>query len=258
MAEPGAGGAAGRVLVTGGAGGLGRAIVETLASLGHDVTFTYNRSGERAGELLEALKATHAGRTFEARRLDLADTDEVAAFADAFAGEGPCYGFVHNAGLAHDSLAATLDQARAEEVMQVNFWSLARLARALFRPMSRARQGRIVVIGSVTALRGSVGNAAYAASKSALLGYVRTLALEAARREVTVNYVAPGFIDTAMMEPYKAHREAMEGQIPLGRFAAPNEVAASVGFLLSPAAGYITGAVLPVDGGLMAAMPIHR
>ena len=103
--------------------------------------------------------------------------------------------------------------------MQVNFWSFTRFVNLLTRPMMRARYGRIAVIGSVTALQANQGNAAYAASKAALLGYMRTLAIEVARTGVTVNYVAPGFIDTAMMEPYAKFREQMEGQIPAKRFA---------------------------------------
>jgi len=122
----------------------------------------------------------------------------------------------------------------------------------------RARSGRIAVIGSVTALQANQGNAAYAASKAALLGYVRTLAIETARSGVTVNYLAPGFIDTAMMEPYAKYREQMESQIPARRFARPQEIADAVAFLLSPQASYITGAVVPVDGGLSAAIGVHR
>jgi NAD(P)-dependent dehydrogenase (short-subunit alcohol dehydrogenase family) len=124
--------------------------------------------------------------------------------------------------------------------------------------MMRARDGRVVVIGSVTALQANQGNAAYAASKAALLGYVRTLAIEIARTAVTVNYIAPGFIDTEMMAPYAKYRGQMEGQIPARRFAKPEEVADLVAFLLTPQASYITGAVLPIDGGLSAAIGIQR
>jgi NAD(P)-dependent dehydrogenase (short-subunit alcohol dehydrogenase family) len=124
--------------------------------------------------------------------------------------------------------------------------------------MMRAKEGRVVVIGSVTAERGNQGNAAYAATKAALLGYTRTLAVEIASRNITVNYVAPGFIDTEMLSKYEKFREQMEGQIPARRFAKPEDVAGIVTFLLSPAASYITGAYLPVDGGLTAALGIHR
>ncbi len=142
--------------------------------------------------------------------------------------------------------------------MQVNFWSFTRIARAVVRPMMRARYGRIVAIGSVAGLQASQGNAAYGATKAALLGYVRTLALETAKRGMTVNYVAPGFVDTDMMAPFAAHRAATEARVPAGRYARADEVAAVVAFLASPAASYITGAVIPVDGGLTASIGVPR
>jgi 3-oxoacyl-[acyl-carrier protein] reductase len=124
--------------------------------------------------------------------------------------------------------------------------------------MMRARTGRIVGIGSVAALEGNQGNAAYAATKGAMLSYVRTLAVETAKRGITVNYVAPGFIDTDMLAPYANYREQMQKQIPAGRFARPEDIAGLVGFLVSPGAAYITGAVLPIDGGLTATIAFQR
>jgi 3-oxoacyl-[acyl-carrier protein] reductase len=246
-----------RALVTGGGRGLGSAIVRALAAAGHDVTFTYRSASAEADALLNAIQATHPGQAFGARAIDLADKAAVDAFVkDA---ERESYSaFVHNAGQSYDSLAMMMDQAKAETAMQVNFWSFTRLGGALTRQMMRARDGRVVVIGSITALQANQGNAAYAASKAALLGYVRTLAIELARTGVTVNYVAPGFIDTEMMAPYAKYREQMESQIPARRFAKPEEVADLVAYLLTPQASYITGAVLPIDGGLSAAIGIQR
>jgi NAD(P)-dependent dehydrogenase (short-subunit alcohol dehydrogenase family) len=258
VADSGTEKAARRVLVTGGARGLGRAVVMALAASGHDVVFTYNSSSSNAEATLEELRAAYPGNCFTARSVDLSDRGAIDAFVEELDEEEPFYGLVHNAGMTYDSLAAVMDQDRAEAAMQVNFWSLTRLTSGVVRRMTRARTGRIVMIGSIIALRGSVGNAAYAASKSALLGYMRTLALETAKRGVTVNYIAPGFIDTDMLAPYADYREHMESQIPVGRFAAAGEIAGVVDFLMSPAAGYITGAVVPVDGGLTAAIPVHR
>lgn len=246
-----------RVLVTGGAKGVGAAVVRALATAGFDVDFTYHASADRARALSEELAAACRGGRVVAHAVHLGDKAALEAFCEGIA-EEVYFGFVHNAGQAYDALAAVLAQDRAEAAMQVNFWALTRIAKAVLRPMVRARAGRIVAVGSVAALRGNPGNAAYAASKGAMLSYCRTLAVETAARGITVNTVAPGFVDTDMMAPYAAQRPAMERQIPAGRFARPEEIAALVAFLMSPGAAYVTGAVLPVDGGLSAKLAIER
>jgi 3-oxoacyl-[acyl-carrier protein] reductase len=247
-----------RVLVTGGGRGIGAAIVRALIAGGHEVTFTYRSASAEAVALIEDLKGQFPDRPIAGRRVDLGDETAIDPFLAECEAGPPFSALIHNAGQPYDSLAAVMDQTKARAIMQVNFWSLTKLVGALVRPMTRARDGRIVVIGSIAALRANQGNAAYAASKAALLGYMRTVAIETARKGVTVNYVAPGFVDTDMMERYAAQRDKMADQIPAGRFAQPEEIAAVVAFLLSPLASYITGAVLPVDGGLSAALGIHR
>ena len=156
------------------------------------MTFTYRSARAEAEEMKKSLAAAHPERKFAAREVDLADRDAVEAFAGSLAKEPPYGGFVHNAGHTYDALAVMMEQAKAEVAMQVNYWSFTRLANVLVRPMMRAKDGRLAVIGSITALQANQGNAAYAASKAALLAYVRTLAIEVARTGVTVNYVAPG------------------------------------------------------------------
>jgi NAD(P)-dependent dehydrogenase (short-subunit alcohol dehydrogenase family) len=246
-----------RVLVTGGGKGVGAAIVRTLVAAGHHVDFTYRSSGDAARALADELTASNPGRMVTAHPVDLADKGALEAFCETLEGES-FFGLVHNAGQPYDALAAMMQQDKAEAAMQVNFWSFTRIAKSLMRGMIRARAGRIVAIGSVAALQGNPGNAAYAASKGALISYCRTLAVETAKRGVTVNVIAPGFIDTDMMAPYAAYRDSMEKQIPAGRFAKPEEIAGLAAFLLSDPAAYVTGAVLPIDGGLTAMLGVHR
>ena len=246
-----------RVLVTGGGKGVGAAIVRALAAAGHDVDFTYRSYGEAAKALAGDLMQTHPGRSIMAHEVDLADKAALEAFCETIEGES-FFGLVHNAGQPYDALAAMMQQDKAEAAMQVNFWSFTRIAKALMRGMIRAKAGRIVAIGSVAALQGNPGNAAYAASKGALISYCRTLSVETAKRGVTVNVIAPGFIDTDMMAPYAAYRDNMEKQIPAGRFAKPEEIAGLAAFLMSDPAAYITGTVLPIDGGLTSMLGVHR
>src|SRR4051812_28211507 len=235
-----------RALVIGGRRGIGAAVVQALAERGYAVTYTYR---------------TEPGPfppPVEARALDLADHAAVDAFATE-QGDAPAWdALVQVGGSTYDALAAMMDQDAAERVMQVNYFAFARIARAVVRPMMRSRRGRIVAIGSVMGQVASQGNAAYGASKAALLAYVRSLAVESARRGVTVNYIAPGFVDTDMLAPFAAYRGATESRIPAGRFARPEEIAAAAAFLVSPAASYINGAYIPVDGGLTAAIGIPR
>jgi 3-oxoacyl-[acyl-carrier protein] reductase len=244
-----------RVLVTGGAKGIGREIVRALAGAGYDVDFTCRASAGAGADLIEELRTAFPEQSFQLRSLDLADRGAVDDLAAELLRSEPLYGFVHNAGASYDSLAATIDQDRALGLMQVNFWSLTRLAAAVLRPMMRARAGRIVAIGSVTARRGTQGNACYAASKAAMAGYMRTLAVEVASRGITANTIAPGFVDTGMLAAYQAQRERFEKQIPVGRFAQPAEIAGLVRYLLSPEAAYITGTEIAIDGGLSAVTP---
>jgi 3-oxoacyl-[acyl-carrier protein] reductase len=241
-------------LVIGGGRGIGAAVVDALAGAGFDVTFTQRSAAADPAEVA----ARFPGRDIRAETLDLSDRAAVEAFAAGIEDAEPLAALVHVAGTTYDRLAAMMEQDAAEALMQVNFWSFARLARAAVRPMTRARAGRIVAVGSVVGAQASQGNAAYGASKAALAAYVRALAIETARRGVTVNCIAPGFVDTDMIAAFADYRKATETRVPAGRYATPGEVASVAAFLCSPGAAYVTGAVIPVDGGLTASLGIPR
>jgi 3-oxoacyl-[acyl-carrier protein] reductase len=248
----------GKVLVTGGARGIGAGIVRRLAADGHEVVFTYNTSKAPAEELIDAIKGEVKDANLRTLGCDMSDRAAVDAFAKEIEEEGGYFGFVHNAGLSYDNLAAMIDVDAATPAMQVNFWSAVRIVRAMLRGMMRAREGRIVFIGSVTAMRGNAGNATYAATKAALLGYTKTVATEIGRRNVTVNFISPGYVDTDMLAPYAEMREKLEKQIPMQRYAQPADIGGVVSFLLSPDAAYVTGADIAVDGGLSASLGVQR
>jgi len=247
-----------RVLVTGGSAGIGEAIVRALAAAGFDITFTYNKSVENAEKLIGDLSDSTPNCALESHRIDLTDRAAVETFATQLSKSDPLYGIVHNAGDSYDSLAALVNQPRAEELMQLNFWAMTRLVSACLRPMMRAKEGRIVGIGSVTASHGVNGNAIYAATKGAMHSYIKTLAVEVARRGICANFVAPGFVDTRLLKPYEEQRGEVERNIPLQRYARPEEIAGLVAYLLSAQAGYITGSVIPIDGGLNASLAVRR
>jgi 3-oxoacyl-[acyl-carrier protein] reductase len=226
------------VLVTGGNRGIGLATARRLAADGDDVTVT-----SRSGEPL-------AGLTVAA--CDIRDTSQVdAAFKVAEQAHGPVEVLVANAGITKDQLLALMSEDDFADVVNTNLTGAYRVAKRAVRGMIRLRRGRIILISSVVGLLGSGGQSNYAASKAGLVGFGRSLARELASRNITVNIVAPGFVDTDMTAVLTdEQRKAILAGVPLGRYAAPGEIAAAVAFLASPDAGYITGAVLPVDGGL--------
>jgi 3-oxoacyl-[acyl-carrier protein] reductase len=238
----------GCALVTGGSRGIGAASSRALAAEGWPVAILYRSSDAAADALVEEI-AAGGGRAL-AVRADIADPAAAdAAFAAAEAELGPVLVLVNNAGVRADGLAPQLSDEEWGSVIDTNLTAAFRLTRRALRPMLRARFGRIVNIASVVGLRANPGQANYAAAKAGLVGMTKTVAAEVARRGITVNAVAPGFIDTDMTEGIL---DGAVERIPARRAGTPDEVAACIRFLASEEASYVTGATLVVDGGLSA------
>lgn len=226
------------VLVTGGSKGIGYGIAARLAKAGHRVAATY-RSGEVPADVLGV-------------QCDVTDPPQIeAAFAQVESSLGTIEVLVANAGITRDTLLMRMSDEDWDYVIATNLSGAFRVARRAARPMVRAKFGRIVFISSVVGMMGSAGQVNYAASKSGLVGLARSLARELGSRGITANVVAPGFIETDMTAELGEDLIKKYGeQIPLGRLGAVDDIAGTIEFLTSDAASYITGAVIPVDGGL--------
>lgn len=226
------------VLVTGGSKGIGLATARAFAALGDNVAVTYNSSPPPD--------------EFFTVKCDVTNADDVdAAFTAVEAKFGPVSVLVSNAGITRDGLLLRMSETDFADVVDANLTGAYRVCKRAAQGMIRARSGRIILVSSVVAMLGSAGQANYSASKAGLIGLARSLARELGSRNVCVNVVAPGPVDTDMTAVLGDKRlEELRAAVPLGRTAQPNEIAEVITFLAGPSAAYITGAVIPVDGGL--------
>jgi len=236
-------------LVTGASRGIGRAIALELGRLGATVVGTATSEGG-AADIQAGLEA--AGVAGRGLALDVTDAVACeAALGDIEKSLGTVTILVNNAGITRDNLAMRMKDAEWDAVLDTNLKSVFRMSKLVMRGMMKARTGRIINITSVVGSSGNPGQANYAAAKAGVAGMSRALAQELGSRNITVNCVAPGFIDTDMTKELPdAQREALQGKIALGRLGKPEEIAAVVGFLATPAAAYVTGATLHVNGGM--------
>ncbi|MDA0225045.1 MAG: 3-oxoacyl-ACP reductase FabG [Proteobacteria bacterium] len=236
-------------LVTGASRGIGRAIAQALGQAGATVIGT--ATSETGASTITAAMA-EAGLHGGGRVLDVRDPAQCDTLIESVRVDfGEVAILVNNAAVVRDNLALRMKDAEWDEVMETNLRSVFRMSRAVMRGMMKARWGRIISITSVVGAAGNAGQANYAAAKAGVAGMTRSLARELGSRNITVNCVAPGFIDTDMTRALsETQRTALLSQIPLGRLGAPEDVAATVAFLASPAAGYVTGSVVHVNGGM--------
>ncbi|MBW7924026.1 MAG: 3-oxoacyl-ACP reductase FabG [Burkholderiaceae bacterium] len=236
-------------LVTGASRGIGRAIALELARQGASVVGTATTA---AGAQAISNAFEQAGLSGRGHALDVTDPAACEALVESMVSEGRAPAIlVNNAGITRDNLALRMKDDEWGAVIATNLDAVFRLTRLVLRPMTKARYGRIVNIGSVVGSSGNAGQANYAAAKAGVAGLGRALAREFASRNITVNCVAPGFVDTDMTRALsEAQTAALVQQIPAGRFGQPDDIAAAVAFLASPQAGYITGVTLHVNGGM--------
>lgn len=237
-------------VVTGGSRGIGRAIVFELARQGAHVVINYNQNAVEAQAVVEAIVA--AGGHAQIVQADVAVTVEAARLIEGVVKNlGRVDILVNNAGITRDKLLMQMSEGDWDAVLDTNLKGAYNCAKAVMRPMLKQRSGRIINITSVSGLSGSGGQSNYSAAKAGLIGFTKALAREVASRSITVNAVAPGFIETDMTNVLAADlKQKVMNQIPLERFGKPEDIAHAVAFLASDAASYITGHVLTVDGGL--------
>lgn len=237
-------------LVTGASRGIGREIAKTLAMNGAFVIVNYNGSKERADETVEEIRANGgSAAAFQCNVADFAQTE--AMVKELVAAYKHIDILVNNAGITRDGLIMKMSEEDFDKVIETNLKGTFNTIRHLTRQMLKQKSGRIINISSVSGVLGNAGQANYAASKAGVIGLTKTMARELASRGITVNAVAPGFIDTDMTSVLsESVKEAAVAQIPLGHFGSPKDVAETVAFLASDKAGYITGQVIHVDGGM--------
>ncbi len=238
------------VIVTGGSRGIGRAVALHLAGEGARVLVNYRASAKEAEQVVRTLKeAGGEGHSFQA---DVGEVEQAQALVkDAIDRYGDLHILVNNAGIIRDGLIMTMKEGDWDDVLRTNLKATFNCSKAAVRHMMRKRYGRIVNITSVAGLMGNPGQTNYSASKAGQIGFTKALAREVASRNVTVNAIAAGFIDTAIWDStMESVKDGFAGMIPLGRIGQPEEIAMAVAFLASDDAAYITGHVLSVDGGL--------
>lgn len=237
-------------IVTGAVRGIGRAIARQLASDGFAIVVNYRGDADLATGLCEELNA--AGAHSLAVRADITSAEDVAGLVEQTINTfGRLDALVNNAGITRDTLLMRMSEEDWDAVLETNLKGAFLCSKAAIRPMMRQRSGSIVNLTSVVGLIGNAGQTNYSAAKAGLIGFTKSLAREVGSRGITVNAVAPGFIETRLTDVLSDDiKGSLMERIPLGRFGTPEDVASAVGFLVSPAARYITGTVISVDGGM--------